>query len=244
VSHTPSPRLQVDDQIKAKPVQAAAPAESPVPKAHRASAQHSVEGVSVRKKDDHFPMIIICMLVLSVLTFFAGYRFGQKKGVELAYHQLKPQHKIASHTTSSTSKTTATERTVRSNQNRPETGTGQPARNRGNGVELLPTQLKRLQPEQIKAAAPVTPPKIYTLQIQTFGRNQKSNIDDLILNLRQAGFDAFADYSDGAVFVGRLESSRGAESMRLKNEVSRFNWRKRDFGGSYFRRIPHHLLEK
>ena len=155
---------------------------------------------------------------------------GQKNGVALAVQQLQPTQQPT------------TPRAV--NQSTPPARASNPPPVTRPTVDILPTTVKTLNAAQMKAAAPIAPPKMYTLQIQTFGRNQKSSIDDLLSDLRSSGFQAFADYSDGAVFVGRLESSRGQSADQLKNDIARFNWRKRDFSTAYFRRIPNHLLEK
>jgi cell division septation protein DedD len=108
---------------------------------------------------------------------------------------------------------------------------------------VLPTSLQRLTKEQERSVAPPTPPKNYTLQVQTMGRNQRATIDDLVKDLRASGHEAFPNYDTGAVYVGRLESTRSQEAKRLKDSISRFNWRNRDFSSAFFIRIPSRLLE-
>lgn len=222
-SAEPKQRQSVDPQPKSM-------AAEPEPQSHR----HHVEGVSVRKKEDHFPLIVTTMLIFSAVTFIIGYKYGHHKGVQLAVEKLQPNLKQRTAVSQSAAASQAATPT-RPAENTPSSRSG--------GTEILPTTLKRLNPAQLKASAPIEAPKNYTLQIQTFGRGHQSTANALAQSLKASGFDAFVDPSDGAVFVGRLESIHSSEANRLKNAVSRFNWRQRDFGDAFFRRIPKRLLE-
>jgi hypothetical protein len=208
------------------PREAAPKVENHSPKYGATAASHDLDGVSVRKKDDHFGLIITCMLICCVVTFFAGYNIGKRKGANEALSTLQTSGAFQLPVTS----------VEKANIEVHKPQVSSP-------VEVLPTSLRTLNQEQSVAVSAPVAPKTFTLQVQTLGRNQKDNIDDLVNKLKAAGFDAYADHSDGAVFVGRLETSRGSEAEQLKNAVSRFNWRQRDFSGAYFRRSPRRLSE-
>lgn len=200
---------------------------------------HDLEDISVRKKDDNHTFIFVCLLILPVVTYLAGHSVGKTKGIAIAMAFQQSQSKPTAITSSRKPvvqpTTTRTTRTTR---------TGIPDKPDPRASSILPTTLKTLTPAQARAAAPLTPPKMYSLQIQTFGPNQRKSIDELINALKAAGYDAFANYRNGAVFVGRLESSRGPVVEQLKNDIARFNWRKRDFSSTFAYKIPSHLLEK
>jgi cell division septation protein DedD len=194
---------------------------------------HDLEDISVRKKDDNHTFIFVCLLILPIVTYLAGHSVGKTKGIAIAMAFQQSQSKPTAITSSRKPVVQAT-----------TTRAGTPAKPAPRAGSILPTTLKTLTPAQARAAAPLTPPKMYSLQIQTFGPNQRKSIDELINALKAAGFDAFANYRNGAVFVGRLESSRGPAVEQLKNDIARFNWRKRDFSSTFAYKIPSHLLEK
>ena len=198
------------------------------PKVYTPAAQldhHSVEGVSVRKKDDHFGMIVTCMLLFSALTLVVGYSIGLQRGRKEVMARW-PGNSLQS------PPVVTVEKKI------PEVGVPVAP-----PVEVLPTSMRTLGKDlDVTVVTPATP-KSFTLQVQTLGRNQKDAIEDLLTKLKSAGFVAFADSSDGAVFVGRLENARGSEVDQLKNALARFNWRQRNFSSAYVRKIPNRLLE-
>ena len=237
-SSAPSQLPKEDLNLKpAAPIQA--PKETPRPttisekkqdsySAKTASENHSVEGISLRKKDDHFGLIVTCLFLFSALTLIVGYSFGLHRG----------RNEVMTQWQSSSTPQPATVVTERKNvEVHDSNALPIPP------VEVLPTSLRALSQDQSVAVAAPVAPKYFTLQVQTLGRNQKENIEDLVTKLKTAGFDSFADLSDGAIFVGRLENTRGTEVDQLKNALSRFNWRQRDFSSAYVRKIPSRLLE-
>ena len=196
------------------------------------STDGDISGGSSQKREDHFWLIALIMVGFSVVIGVACYRYGYKQGVGVGFRAAVAQKDSPSKNEPQFT-TPAKEEFSQAPTNKT------PILKR----EILPTRLTLPTPEQKKAVAPAVPPKRYTLQVQTMGRNQKSSADALVLALRKGGFDAFADYREGAVFVGRLEKSRDEQATALKKRVSRFNYHNLNFSRAYFRPIPKHLLE-
>ena len=199
--------------------------ESKAPVIGAQADRHSVDGFSVRKKDDHFGLIVTCMLLFSALTLIVGYSIGLQRG----------RQEILAKWPTNVSQVTPVA-VVEKKKPEPIAAALPP-------VEVLPTSMRTISKDLDVSVMNPAAPKSYTLQVQTLGRNQKDAIDDLLGKLKSSGFVAFADASDGAVFVGRLESVRGPEVDQLKNALARFNWRQRNFSSAYVRKIPPRLLE-
>ena len=197
----------------------------------RPSSEGDMTGVSAQKREDHFWLIALIMLGFSVVIGVACYRYGYKKGVGIGFRAAVAQQETPSKASPASSSIEMAKVPV---HQAPPTIAKK---------EILPTRLAMPTPEMKKAVAPLVPPKRYTLQVQTMGRNQRSATDALVVALKKGGFEAFADYREGAVFVGRLEKSRGDMASVLKKRVSRFNYHNLNFSRAYFRPIPKHLLE-
>lgn len=209
---------------------------SPTPSATASSStnvQGELSGVSAQKREDHFWLIALIMVGFSVVIGIACYRYGYKQGIGVGYRAAVAQKEAPSKVAPSAHLSATAQRPTKVDEVKPKV----PKR------EILPTRLALPTAEQKKAVAPPVPPKRYTLQVQTMGRNQKAATDALLAALKRSGFDAFADYSEGAVFVGRLEKSRDEKANALKKRVSRFNYHNLNFSRAYFRPIPKHLLE-
>lgn len=224
----PRKRISIDpDAGQTTPISkpAPAPAASAQPEPKGRIRSNEVEGVSVRGKNDHFPLILMCMLAFCIIIGLLAYRVGNRRGFSEGFNagRLYTESGVPS---------------------RPPVATqSKPAQPTPPAVSLLPTSIQTPSVEQVRAVEPPRPPRLYTLQVQTMGRNQSQTTRELVGALRQSGFEAFADTREGVVFVGRLTSSRSEEAAALKKSISRFNWRRRDFSSAYFRRIPKHLVE-
>jgi len=220
---------------EAKPVTSAKVSEAYSYKSKPADnlSAHSVEGVSVREKKDPFYLILICMIVLAIVSALAGYRFGFNQGVKQGIAiSLEQKSKQDLPVVRLPAKTTVEDTTKSTSSN-----------HNASLTTSLPTSIKTLTQEQARATIPPQEQKLYTLQVQTFGRKDIPLAKELVSDIKAKGLDAFYDVNDGAVFVGRINSVNSSEAKQLRNEMLRFNWRNRDFSKSFYRSIPKNLLE-
>jgi hypothetical protein len=227
----PKVRHAIDSD--AKPVTSAKVSETYSYKSKPATkvSAHSVEGVSVREKSDPFYLILICMVVLAIVSALAGYRFGYNQGVKQGVSiSLEQKSKQDLPVVRLPAKAVSEDSNNSNHHNASLTTT-------------LPTSIKTLSHEQARSTVPPQEQKLYTLQVQTFGRKAIPLAKELVDEIKSKGFESFYDVNDGAVFVGRLKSVSSSEAKQLRNEILRFNWRNRDFSKSFYRSIPKNLLE-
>jgi hypothetical protein len=113
----------------------------------------------------------------------------------------------------------------------------------GTSITNLPVIVDKLSEEQKKVIAPPAQINRYTIQIQTFGRNQSKSAKELVEYLSNSGIDAFGDYKNGVVYAGRFQK-RNSASKALQKRIARFNWKGINFKDSFFNRIPTSLLKE
>ncbi len=203
-------------------------------------SRHEVAGVSVKRKEDNFFLIIVVLLCFSACTGVAGYFFGHRQGygsgvqdgVSRRSRDMMKMSVTSPGATPSALPSTPTRESVSA---QPEilspTERVQAVSRSGN----LPTVPKKLEPEQVEATQPASK---FTLQVQTFPRSGKAEMEDLLAALKADGQDAFISTRMSAVYVGHFNSIRSDEAREVKKKIQDFRWKKRNFGDCYFTNIP------
>ncbi|MBF0197326.1 MAG: hypothetical protein HQL32_06430 [Planctomycetes bacterium] len=220
----PEPTKSRRDNTPQNPV-----AEAPSPSFSSTSNlnQHQTAGVSVREKNDNFYYIAFGMACAVIVSGLLGFRLGQNSGFKEGQEAKLRQMTMKNFGTQKPSQASIESVTPKSNNNI------QPA-------SILPTSIKPLSPAKAKILAPKSNYKV-TVQVQSFlGHNKLEETKALVSSLKSDGYDAFADYKRGIVYVGRF-TSLNAEANRLKTEISRYRWNKRNFSGVFLNKYPTNL---
>ena len=204
-------------------------ASAPQPGSHY---RNEVAGVSVREKNDHFAFIVTGMLCFSLMVGLLGYKLGRDQGIVLGKEFAVARH--------SRSILGVPEHVMSPKRAEPLAVKVPPQSSVSPAALTLPSKMKTMSAVQEKAVAPLDKRR-FTLQIQTFGRNQNAEVGELVTALKSKGYDAFADYKRGVVYTGRFVSVQSSDAKRTKRELSSFGWKKRDFSSSFFNRIPTNL---
>lgn len=218
---------KASNQSSFKPREQAQPRQS----ASTTRAPVSQQNITVQN-GNHFYISLGVMVLFSVATGLFGYKLGNDNGFkEGAQHgaSLRAQKQNIIYQKKSISKE-------------------QTKKNKISPVVYkkpsLPTNVAAMTPEQKKIITPPAKTKRFTLQVQTFGRNQQKQTKDLVESLKSAGIEAFADYKLGVVYAGRFEAVKNNnQATLLQKRISRFNWRNRNFKEAFFNRIPRSLLK-
>ncbi len=175
-----------------------------------------------RDPGHHFGLIVTVLISFSVVTGLIGFVLGKKLGFSAGW-----ERGIG----------------VRTESALPDAA-GSAAAPAPVQRETLVSQ-RRVEPKPMKIQAgpadgggSAFPTAKFTLQIQTLGPGHAEETRDLVASLKQAGFEAFADHRDGIIYVGRFDSPSTAEVKRIKNELARFEWRKRNFSRCFLTNIP------
>lgn len=207
---------------------------SPEPSTHPNPTTSSISSKS--DQGDHFYLIVASLLIFSVVTGLFGYQLGKKygfargreQGVALRSHQILDS-KISKKQKPPVNQIKKTKPLIKNASFR---------------ASQLPVKVQEMTADQKKALLPPEKIKRYTLQVQTFGPYEKKATQLLIQSLQEKGFETFGDMKKGIVYVGRFHSFRSKAAKELKNKISEFNWRNRDFKGAFFQRIPSNLLSR
>ncbi len=230
VKEKPAPRAPAEPKREAKP---------PAPPARtqrvRSSTFEGTDAPVGSSSNGQFYIVICVFACFSIATGLFGYKLGKDKGFEKGAEygvnlRAKKQNtiyprKYIGKETSNKSKSI------------------KPVSMNGTSVTNLPVNVDKLSPEAKRIIAPPAQIKRYTIQIQTFGRNQPSSTRKLVEYLAESGIDSFGDYKNGVVYAGRFQKRNDA-SKALQKRIARFNWKGINFKDSFFNRIPTSLLKE
>jgi hypothetical protein len=224
------PRAQVEDEPKVEKPRATAQSAAPV---QRPRQVHTEPEPIMPSSNINFYLVVSVCICFSVATGLFSYKLGKDNGYEKgaeygANLRAKKQTKIYSRKYADKKST--------------KNAKIQSVSMAGTSISKLPVSVDKLSAEQKKVVKPAAPLKRYTIQVITFGRNQKKRTDSLVGYLKESGVEAFGDHRNGVVYAGRF-SKRNSISDALQKRIARFNWRGTTFKDAFLNRIPTSLLE-